>query len=125
MYIVSRSNDEKYGNVVAILRTEDGQQSPFFISEEAKKEKRLWEEQEKIKVRFMVDNQILTINQLETWAHEEYRHLPKCSYCAHILYGDVHTNGLSSGALFCSTFCADRDYHIQVERLDDCEECDF
>lgn len=125
MYIVSRSNDEQYGNVVAILRSEDGEISPFFVAEEAKKEKRLWEKQEKIKVRFMVDNQILTVKDLEKWAREEYHHLPKCGHCAHILCGDVHTNNLSSGTLFCSVLCADRDYHIQAEKLNDCEECDL
>lgn len=125
MYIVSRSSDEKYGNIVAILRSEDGEKSPFFVIEEAKKEKRLWEQEEKIKVRFMVDSQILTTKQLETWAREEYQHLPKCGYCTHILHGEVHTNNLSSSVLFCSELCADRDYHIQLEYMNDYEECGF
>jgi hypothetical protein len=125
MYKTCRSNHEKYGNVVSILRTEDGQQTPFLVSEEAKKEKRLWETQDKIRVRFIIDNQILTTNQLEKWAHEEYLHLPKCGFCAQILFGDVHTNTISHATLFCSQICADRDYHQQMDHFNDYEECDL
>lgn len=129
MYLVSRSSDEKYGNVIAILRVEDGvgEVNPFHAVEDAKREKRLWQEQEGVKSRFTVDRQILTVKQLEIWAREEYQHLPKCSFCASILSGEVHTNTLADDGLFCSVVCADRDYHQQMDRMNDNneEECDL
>lgn len=125
MYIVSRSSDEKYGNVIAILRAEDGEISPFLTVEEAKKEKRLWEEQELIKSRFMVDGQILTTSGLNQWAREEYQNLPKCNECGKILYGKVYVNRLSNNYLFCTQFCADSNYHQQLYHLNDYEEFDL
>jgi hypothetical protein len=122
MYIVCRSNDEEYGNVIAILHAEEGEQSPFFAVEEAKKQKRLWQQEESIKVRFIIDNQILTPLGLDRWARSEYDSLPKCGDCHKLLHGEVHNNAMSDGILFCSISCAARDHERQVEYQNDYEE---
>lgn len=124
MYIVSRSSDQKYGNVIAILRAETGELSPFAVVEEAKREKRLWL-QEGTASRFIVDRQVLTAKDLDSWAREEYKSLPKCLECAAILHGEVFSNALSEGPSFCSESCATRNYHYQAEHLNDYEEFDL
>lgn len=126
MYKVQRAISEKYGNIIEILRAEIGEESiPFFAIEQAKKQKRLWQEEGGNKIRFLVDNQILTTSQLEKWSKEEYKSLPKCEFCVKILEEQVYNNTLSSEALFCSQACADKDYHLQMDYLHNYEESDL
>jgi hypothetical protein len=76
------------------------------------------------KVRLLIDDQLLSVKQAEHWAIEEYKTLPKCFGCAHLLNEDVVTHRLCS-ELFCSEECADRDYNEQIEKLKDEEEIDY
>lgn len=126
MYKVKRSTHEKYGNIIEILRDEIGEiETSFFATEDAKKQKRLWKEAGGTKIRFLVDGQILTADELEKWSREEYRSLPKCGWCAKVLGEQVATNNLSSGDLYCSRNCADNHYHQQSDYHNDYEEWDI
>jgi len=124
MYIVCRSNDENYGNVISVLRAEGEITSPNFIVNEVRKEKRLWLQEENVYARIMVDGQIMTPSQLERWVREEYQSLPKCSYCAKILSEQVYTHSFNE-SLFCTQYCADKDYHQQMDHFNDYEEIDL
>lgn len=125
MYKVKRLTNEKYGKVIEILRSETGEESPFFAVEMAKKKKRLWKEKGGKNIRFLVDNQILSQQELEKWSREEYASLPKCGWCAKVLDERVSTNPLSSGVLYCSQNCADTEYHQQMDHLNNYEEFDL
>lgn len=125
MYKVLRLNHEKYGKVIEILRSETGEEDPFFAVEKAKTKKRLWNERGAKNVRFLVDNQILTQRELDKWYREEYKSLPKCGWCAKILGEQIHTNALPSGDLYCSRGCADFHYHQRMDYLNDYEEWDI
>ena len=77
------------------------------------------------KVRFLIDEQVMSSKQVEHWANEEYKSLPKCEGCAKILDGDIHTHQFSGNKFFCSQICADKDYAEEVEKLKDEEEIDY
>ena len=126
MYLVKRTIDPKYGNIVEIQRLEEGGlESPFWAVDLAKKERRLWKEEGSEKVRYLVDRQILATSALQKWAKEEYESLPKCGYCAKILSGEVFNNALSPDKLFCTQSCTDKDYQLRMDYLTDHEECDI
>jgi hypothetical protein len=78
----------------------------------------------KIQSRFLIDNQIFDINQLERWSYDEYKSLPKCQNCGKILFGEVFSNSFSDSQLFCSKYCSDDDYHRQVAHLNDFVDCE-
>jgi hypothetical protein len=126
MYKVSRQVHEKYGNVVEIIRDDSGsEQTPFQAAQQAIGMRRLWKEETKGKVRILIDGQVLTTAQAESWSKEEYESLPKCKECGKILSGDVHTHQLCSSNLFCSRNCADKNYDFQIEKMNDNEETEF
>lgn len=124
MYKVSNQTTE-YGNVVLIEYSEEGIETPFFAVQQALKSRRLWRESGATKVRFLVDNRIMSPKELEAWSREEYKSLPKCPICIKILHGDVYTHRLSSTDIFCTQACADQDYLEKIERLRDEEEIEF
>ena len=124
MYRVTRTQHEKYGNVIEVVREENGPfKGPFWAVQQARKEKRLWLESGAKKVRILIDNKVMTIDQAEHWSNEEYRNLPKCETCGTLLDGDVHTHRLCGSSLFCSADCADKDYAKKTEV--DNEETEF
>jgi hypothetical protein len=125
MYSVRRQTHPQYGSVVEILREETGTCiNPFQAEQQARKERRLWQD-EKIKARFLIDNQILALTDLEKWSHDEYQSLPKCQDCGKLLCGEVFSHSLADSQFFCSQSCADNNYHRKVDHLNDCEECDL
>jgi hypothetical protein len=126
MYKISNQTNEQYGKVVVIERTEDlGIETPFFAMEAAKKNCRLWREQGANNVRFLVDGQVLTPKQLETWAREENKLIPRCAWCAKFLQGEVFRHGLCGTSLFCTQSCADKDYQERIEKQMDEEEIEY
>jgi hypothetical protein len=126
MYKVSNITHEQYGKVIAIERAADGNiQTPFFAWQRALTQRRLWREQGAKNVRYLVLGEVMSIRQLESWSHEEYKSLPKCGECGSILGGDVYTHQLCSSNLFCKQDCADANYHEAMEKLKDEEEIDF
>jgi hypothetical protein len=126
MYSVNRHSHERYGSVVLIERAVNGSQlTPFQAVQAALKERRLWKEAGAKKIRFLVDDQVMSPKQVEHWAHEEYKSLPKCYGCAKILDGDIHSHQLSGDRFFCSESCSDKDYMEEVEKMKDEEEIDY
>lgn len=124
MYKVNRLRHEQYGNVIEIIRSENGILNPFDAYYKSKYMRRQWIEESLSKVRFLVDNQLLTEAQTNSWAKDEYKSLPKCEECAALLNEDVFTHAQSKG-LFCTKKCADKNYVFQVERMNDNEESEF
>lgn len=124
MYKVYHSNDEKYGNVIIILHSEDnGLDNPFLAIQEAFRQKRIWSSKDLIsKIRILVNGQIMTHSKAECWAREEYKSLPKCAWCVKILTAEIYTHQLRGDRLFCSQDHADKDYHEEMEHLKDEEE---
>lgn len=126
MYNVVRQAHEKYGKVIEITREEIGSfDTPFNAFHQATKLRRLWLEEGAIKVRILVDMQILTVKQTESWANEEYRALPKCEECAKILGEKVFTHQYCKTNLFCSQLCSDKNYDYIVSQWDEETECDL
>jgi hypothetical protein len=125
MYKVYDSQDDQYGNVVVIVEADDGTiELPFFAVQQALKNRRVWLETTKSKVRFLVDGQIMSPRKMEDWSSQEYQSLPKCAHCFHILHDDVYRHQLSNN-LFCSQKCADGDYALFIEELKDEEEIEL
>lgn len=109
-----------------IARDEPGVFStPFEALRQATKLHREWVAEGAKKVRILVNHQILTLKQAESWANEEYRELPKCESCAKILNGPVFTHKYCKSNLFCSQECADKDYDYIVSQWDEETECDL
>ena len=124
MYSVSQKTTEQYGNVIEVSREDASQfETPFQAINKALTLRRLWVNGGKI--RFLIDGQIMTAKQAESWAIHEYKSLPKCEGCAKILNGNIYSHSLSRGHVFCSQACADKDYLFQMEKINDEEECDF
>lgn len=125
MYAVSRLQHDQHGPVIQIEPAMNGsERTPFQAVQRASQERRLWMESEPRKVRIWVDGRVMTVQQAEHWANEEYQALPKCSFCANILEDDVITHQLSQ-QLFCSQKCADRDYNERVEKLEEEVEVEY
>jgi hypothetical protein len=126
MYSVNRFSHERHGSVVLIERVENGSfPTPFQAVQAALRERRLWQEAGTKKVRILVDDQVMSPKQAESWAHDEYKSLPKCYGCAKILDGNIHTHRLSRGNFFCSESCSDQNYLEEVEKMKDEEEIDY
>ena len=122
MYVVTRITHPEYGAVIHIEREMNGSMStPFQAVQSGCKEGRLWLEAGAKKVRFLIDDQLLSVKQAEHWAIEEYKTLHKCFVCAKVLYEVLITHKLSC-ELFCSQECADIDYNEEIEKLKDEEE---
>jgi hypothetical protein len=125
MYNIIRQTHENYGYVIVIERTADNKQiTPLQAVREAIKQQKLWSIESSKKVRILIDNQIMSPQQAECWAKEEYNTLPKCKWCAKLLNEDVITHQLSIG-FFCSQDCADKDYNNQLEISQDEEEVEL
>lgn len=126
MYKVSRQLHKKHGNVIEITRDEAGEhKTPFEAFNKASRMRRLWLEESKSKIRFLVDEQVMTQSQADSWSINEYKSLPKCEECAKILSGDVYTHSLCGSNLFCSPTCSDKNYAFQMEKMNDNEESEF
>jgi len=124
MYAVNPSLHPSYGPLVCIEREANGScKTPFQAVQHACKEARLLREAGAKKVRVLIDDKVLTLKQAEQWADKEYKHLPKCSFCAKLMEEDVFNHRLSSD-LFCSQVCADRDYTEIIDKLKDEEDCE-
>jgi hypothetical protein len=126
MYKVYQQQHDKYGHVVIIEASDDGEyQLPFFALQQAYKQKRLLKESGSHKTRLLIDAQIMSPTQAEKWSRVEYQSLPKCQACAKILGGDVYTHQLCGDHLFCSKDCSDKDYAQQIERMNDEHEVEL
>lgn len=126
MYSVKKQVHTQYGNVVEIAREELAEfVSPFDAYRKAVKVYKEWKGNTKIKIRVLVDSQVMTLSDADSWSINEYKTLPKCESCGKILDGKVFLHQLSGEKLFCSQDCADKDYVIQVEKSNDNEESEF
>lgn len=126
MYIVNRCLHPTYGSVIEVIRSENGNlMTPQLALQYACKERRLWQEEGIKKVRYLVDEQVLTPSKLDRWFNNEYKCLPKCEACAKILNEEIYTHQLSSNGRFCSQDCADKEYIEECEKIKDEEEIDY
>ncbi len=126
MYLVSRSVHEKYGKIISISLDHSGEFiSPYQAVQKLRNIKRLWKlEEPENKIRYLVDNKIMTIAQVESWSNEEYKSLSKCENCGTILKENVFTHALCKSNLFCSQLCTDQNHKICLDKLEDEEECE-
>jgi len=125
MYSVNRFSHPNYGSVVTIERTLNGSHpTPYRAVNAACKERRLWKESGIKKVRILIDNQVLSPQQAEKWAQQEYQSLPKCSWCIKVLEENIHTHQFTE-SFFCSSECADKDYmeKIEIQKDEEDVEC--
>lgn len=126
MYSVSKQVHSQYGNVIEITREEVGEFiSPFDAYRKATKLYKEWRSDKKVKVRVLVDSQVITLAQADSWSINEYKSLPKCEECAKILEGPVLTHQLSNKHFFCSQVCADKNYVYIISNRDEEEEFDL
>ena len=126
MYSVRRQIHPQYGPIVEIIREDDSSiATPFLAEHLARKEHQKWRE-ENVMGRFLIDDQIIDLSQLEKWSHDEYQSLPKCQECRSLLLlEEVFPHRYSDTDLFCSQKCSNTNYHRRVDHLNDCEECDL
>lgn len=126
MYSITKQTNEHFGYVLLITREDSGScKDPFSVYHLARKMKRLWSEECNNKIRILVDKQIMSLVELDKWAIDEYKRLPKCGSCALILNDLVHRHQLNKKELFCSQKCADKDYLYQLKKIEDEEESEF
>jgi hypothetical protein len=126
MYNVLRKSHELYGEIVLISIEEIGDYlSPFQAANRAKLLRRFSLEKGIVKINLLVNNEILTVQDLEIWAKQEYDFLPKCRTCSCILQVQVYTHPLCKNSLFCSQLCADKDYTSENEKMLDEVEIDY
>lgn len=125
-YSIARIEHKKYKFILEVTRDEIGKyKNPFQVFNAGETLRRVYLESDKQKLKFLVDGQVLTLAQFETWANEEYKALPKCQACAAILTDDVFTHHLAMNHFFCSQTCSDKDYLYCLDRYSDEEECDY
>jgi hypothetical protein len=125
MYSVSRLTHPDYGSVIKIERVMNGiHPTPFRAVQQGRKEQRLLRESGAKKVRFLIDEQVMSAVQAEAWADEEYANLPKCEGCAQVMGEDIFTHRMCP-YFFCTQACADRDYNERLEKLKDEEEIEY
>jgi hypothetical protein len=85
MYSVNRFSHERHGSVVLIERVENGSfPTPFQAVQAALRERRLWQEAGTKKVRILVDDQVMSPKQAESWAHDEYKSSIRIGFLAAI-----------------------------------------
>jgi hypothetical protein len=126
-YTISRLSHPDYGSAISIVRDDNGIfQEAWKAVQAASKEQRLWKAEGVKKVRFLIDDTIMTLNMAKNWAGTEYLDLPKCQTCAKPLQDQIFSHQLSQKQ-FCSQLCADQDYNqLTDSSLDEEEyECDF
>jgi hypothetical protein len=125
MYKVSKQNHPKHNNIIELVVDELGEyKTPFQAYNKAIYMKRIWSEETKDKVKILVNGQVMSNKQVEQWAYEEYKSLPKCEECAEILSGEVYNHQLSDGGLFCRQSCADKNLEYLLEKMNQDIECD-
>lgn len=126
MYSVRSQLHPQYGNVIEIAREDNGAFStPLSAEQEARRAHQKWY-QEKIMSRFLIDDQIFDITELEKWRHEEYQSLPKCQECGALLpLAEVFPHKYSGTDLFCSQNCSNSNFYRMVDHFNDYEECDL
>ena len=125
MYNVSQLTHEKYGSVVVIEKVLNGYfLTPFNAVQAAINEQKLFSISVSEKVRLLIDDQIMTPHQAQHWAKEEYEELPKCKACGKPLPEDLVMHQLTPH-FFCSQNFADKDYKLQLEKMQDEEEIEF
>jgi len=126
MYKVNRTTHERYGSVIEITHDESGKfETPFQAVNNAVYQRRLWLEEGAVKVRFLINGQVMITKRAESWAIQEYKDLPKCEECAKILNGNVFTHQYCGTNLFCSQVCADKNFDYIVSQWDEETECDL
>lgn len=125
MYNVTTGGDSKYGTIVIITIDNVGEfELPFDAIRKAKSLRKAMNTTKKI--RFLIDEQVFSLNQLDSWAFNEYKSLSKCNNCPVILHDkNVFTHPFCREKLFCSQVCADEDYKLYLEKTEDEEECDY
>lgn len=125
MYTVIIDTNSKYGNVIVIETNAIGEyELPFDAILKAKSLRRKMNTSKKI--RFLINEQVLSLNQLDSWAFNEYKSLSKCTNCPAILHDkEVFTHAFCKEKLFCSQHCADEDYKLYLEKSEDEHECDY
>ncbi len=125
MYSVNKKVHDKYGNVVEIYKDVYGAyKNPDMAYRLAKLIRRTWKEESNLKVRFLIDGKVMQPSMAENWALSEYKSLPKCAHCICILDDNIFTHRLSDN-LFCSQSCADKDYNIEIDRVNDQEDIEY
>lgn len=126
MYNVSKQKHETYGNIIHISIDENGMfDTPSKATNQARFMRRLWLEEGVTKVKLLIQDQIMTIKEMDKWSVEEYKFLPKCHNCNFILKQDVFTHRLCKNNLFCTQKCADSNYTFELDKLLDEEEIDY
>lgn len=126
MYKVTRIIHEKHGKVIAIEWDDAGPyHDPFAAVKQAKSLRNDWVKEGALKVRMLVDNQVMIVKGAESWAFKTYKELPKCGNCPKILDGEVFTHQYCRSNLFCSQDCADKDFDYIVSQWDEEYECDL
>lgn len=126
MYSVNRLTHERYGAAVQIVRDMNGLfLSPFQAVRYACREQRFWREAESKKILILIDDQVMSPQQAEHWANEEYKSLPKCYGCGNFLNENIYIHRLSSDRFYCSESCSDKGYMEKVEIMKDEEEIEF
>lgn len=126
MYNVTINNHDLSTQIIEISIIEVGNYlSPFQAVSAARTIRRTLLEQNHLKIKFVVNSQILTTKQLEKWALEEYKILPKCADCNSILPLEVFTHQYCGKNLFCSLYCADLDYFREIEKRNDEVEIEY
>jgi hypothetical protein len=114
----------QYGPVIYVENVKQGL-FPLQLLQQANKEFHAYQAEANKPIRFLVDEQLLTINQLERWANDEHNQIPKCFQCAQILIGEVYCGTFHGQHWFCSSLCRDQNFLEEMERINDEHECDF
>ena len=126
MYDIQFKNHEIHGNTIVISIVENGtHKSPFKAVEQAKSLRRMELEKGKLKIKLLVNEQLLSTKEMEKWAIEEYNLLPKCFRCGSILETIVFIHPFSGSNLFCTQRCADLDHSDEMDKTLEEEEIDY
>lgn len=120
MYSVILEEDPNYGKIISICRDEDGDcKTPFEVYQKVKSINL------NSKIKILVDDQLLSLFELNMWAHEEYKNLPKCQECFQILSRKLYTHQLCGYSFFCSENCANKNHAQKIESLNDLEDIEY
>lgn len=125
MYVVRKITND-YGHLIVIEENGDDIVSPLPIFDQAIRQQKEWQQQVNQPVRFFLNDQIMTNQQMEQWANEEYQSLPKCQRCVQILDGEMYPGGFCGNDLFCSSHCYHQNYMEKMVKMnEEMEEVDY